>query len=84
MPWGSLWALRQLFPQLLCQFGRITKFLIVNIDVLCDDGFNATANTVCSLRFFEPDRLKQLKDVARLDLRNLKIADRGIGIALKR
>jgi hypothetical protein len=84
MPRGALWTLRQLFAQLLCQLGRISEILIINIDVFRDDRFDATAHSICCLLFFDPDRPKQSKNMARFDLGDLEVANCGVGVPIER
>ncbi len=68
MPLDALWALRQFFAKLFRQFRRVSKLTVVNIDILCDDRFYPTADSVCRFRFLDPNRLKQLEYMAWLDL----------------
>jgi len=84
MPRGALWTLRQLFAQLLGQLGRISEILIINIDVFRDDRFDATAHSICCLRFFDPDRPKKLKNMARFDLGDLEVANYRVGVPIER
>ena len=66
-PFRPLWKfLAQLFGEL----GGISKIGIVNIDILRDDRFDPSADTISRLSLLNPDRQQQFVDVAGLDLRD--------------
>jgi hypothetical protein len=52
---------------------------IVDVNVLRDDGFDPAEDAIGRLPLLSPDRLQQVVDVARLDLRDRERADRRIG-----
>lgn len=59
---------------------RIAKIDGVNIDVLRDDRFDPSADTIGCLSLLNPDRPEQLVNVAGLDLRNGKFSDCRVGV----
>src|ERR1700733_5360015 len=80
MPHDTLRPPRKLLAQLLSELGRIPKIAVVNIDVLRDDRFAPSANTIGRLSLLNPDWPEQFIDVARLDLRNSEFSDRRVGV----
>jgi hypothetical protein len=74
----------KLLAQLLGEFGRIAKIGVVNIDVLCDDRLDPSADTISRLSLVNPDWPEQFVDVAGLDLRDGEFSDRRVGIPFER
>lgn len=66
MPLVALWPLRQFFAKLFRQLRRVSELTVVNVDILCDDGFYPTADSVCCFRLREPNWLEQMEYMARL------------------
>ena len=57
---------------------------VVDVDILGDDRFDAVADTVGGLAFRDPNRLKQVVDVAGPDLRDRQLSDRRVGVSFQR
>ena len=72
-PWKLL---AQLFGRLL---GRISKIGVVNIDVLRDNHFDASADTISCLSLLDPDWPEQFLGVAGLNLPDGEFPDYRIG-----
>ena len=65
----------ELLAQLFGELGRISKIGIVNIDVLRDDRFDPSADTIRRFALLYPDRPEQFIDVAGSDLRDRQFLD---------
>ena len=70
MPHDAFRSPWKLLAQLFGEFGWISKIGVVNIDILRDDGFDPSADTISRLSLHNPDRPQQFVDVAGLDLRD--------------
>jgi hypothetical protein len=73
-----LGPLGKLFAKLLGELGGIAEILVVDVNVLRDDRFDPAADTVGRFALGNPDWLEQIMDVARLDLGDREITDRGV------
>src|SRR6266436_3281424 len=70
MPHDAFRAPWKFLAQLFGERGRISKIGVVNIDVLRDDCFDPSADTIRRLALLNPDWPEQFVDVAGLDLRD--------------
>ena len=74
----------KLLAQLIGELGWISKIGVVNIDILRDDGFDPSADTISRLSLLNPDRPQQFVDVAGLDLRDREFSDNRVSVAFER
>jgi len=80
-PFGPLW---KFLAQLFGEFGGISKIGIVNIDILRDDRFDPSADTISCLSLLNPDRPQQFVDVAGFDLRDREFSDGRVSVPFER
>jgi hypothetical protein len=50
--------------------GWISKVCVINIDILCDDRFDPSADTISCLALLNPDWSEHFVNVTGLDLRD--------------
>src|ERR1700722_10408896 len=74
----------KILAQLFGEFGWISKIGVVNIDILRDDGFDPSPDTISRLSLLNPDRPQQFVDVAGLDFRARKFSDCRISVPFER
>ena len=74
----------KLLAQLFGEFGGISKIGVVNIDVLRDDRFDPSADTIGRLSLLNPDWPEQFVDVAGLDLRDREFSDSRVSVPFER
>ena len=74
----------KLLAQLFGEFGGISKIGVVNVDVLRDDRFDPSADTIGRLSLLYPDWPEQFVDVAGLDLRDREFPDNRVSVAFER
>src|SRR6476646_7343418 len=84
MPHNTFGPPWKLLAQLFGELGGISKIGVVDIDVLRDNRFDPSADTISCLSLLDPDWPKQLIDVAGLDLRDSEFSYRRIGISFER
>jgi len=84
MPHDAFRAPWKFLAQLFGERGRISKIGVVNIDVLRDDCFDPSADTIRRLALLNPDWPEQFVDVAGLDLRDREFSDRRVGVPFER
>ena len=63
----------KLLAQLFGELGRISKIGVVNIDVLRDNRFDPSADTISCVSLLDPDWPEQFVDVAGLDLQDREL-----------
>jgi hypothetical protein len=80
-PFRPLW---KFLAQLFSEFGRISKIGIVDIDILRDDRFDPSADTISCLSLLNSDWPEQFIDVAGLDLRDREFSDNRVSVAFER
>src|SRR6266851_8740508 len=80
-PFRPLW---KFLAQLFGEFGGISEFGIVHVDVLCDDRFDPSADTISCLSLLNPDRPQHFVDVTGFDLRDREFSDGRVSVPFER
>src|SRR6266436_887793 len=84
MPHDAFRAPWKFLAELFGELGGISKIGVVNIDVLRDDRFDPSADTICRLALLNPNWPKQFVDIAGFNLRDGEFPDGRIGVSLER